>query len=167
MAKPKEKKWAAYKRGDNALPEWVDPNPAFNEKVNEKRRTLGELTDVEIGVLLSSYKAEKNELEAQVKTLNVGIEACSRELTERFETANQQSMKLATGENFFLKVEPYSSIEDKMQVIQWLEDNGMKEMLAPNWKAYNALVKMRLEAGEEAPPGTGVYIKTTVEMRRG
>ena len=163
MAKPK--RWENFK---GKLPEWQNNDkPDYQEKVNVLKNDLAGIDTIEIAKKFSDLKAEKEEIEKQEYQVNLELEACNQILVERFNAqGGLRGLKLED-RSFGTKTEPYTKIEDSRAINQFLRDNDMDELRTVNWQTLNGLAKERLENGEPEIPGTKVYMRETVVMRKG
>ena len=162
----KEKKWAAFK---GKFQKYRDPkqDSTFFERVATVKKEIEQVDNAELGRVAGHLKKRKEVLEKEVKQLNIEIEAVQMILTERFENLGLQSLKLANGALLYLNDEPYSSVKDREALVKWLKENDMEEMLTPQWQSLNAMVKERLLADLPIPNGVEIFMKTTVNMRKG
>lgn len=162
----KPKKWESYRGKFPKLPPKSD-DPKFEERVALMvGDILANQTDnTELCKAIANFKEKKEEKEAELSELNAELEARYRILAERFENNEIQKMSLSFA-TFYLNEEPYSSIEDKDALREWVVENGMQELLSINWGTLNSLVKGLIEDGKPEPSGVKVYLKTSVRMRR-
>jgi hypothetical protein len=163
----KEKVWAGFK---GKLPQWDGTSkPEYQEQIVQRQKELLEefVKTNEFMDFLEKNKLRKDELKAELKELEINIEASQRILVDRFENDGTQSIRSSSGTLFYLKDDPYSSVEDSNALKKWFKDNGMEEMFTVPWQSLNALVKDRLKSGKPEPNGVKVYIKTSVETRKG
>lgn len=162
MATPKT--WAAFK---GKFPKWRDSNLKFIEKVDEQKVQYADLTNEVKMQLLKNLKETKKKLEADISEINIGIAAMSELLSDAFISIGTQSTTLSTGELFYLKDEPYIKVIDPQKNNEWFKENGMDEIRTVQWQTQNALVKEALKQNKPIPEGIEIYMKTTVEMRKG
>lgn len=163
MATKKGRRWSAFK---GKLPTWQGDDPSYLDKVSKKKEELASKPNPELAQEMRDFKYKKEELKEQLEIINLELEARQSLLAERFDADGTQAIKINTGENFFLSEEPYAKVVDKHALNQWFKENDMEDILSPVWTSLNALVKERLEAGQNLPPGVDVFMKTTVVMRR-
>lgn len=169
-------KWSFLKGKLKPVPVEVkfDEGASYQEKVDKvKEKFAGS----DLADLANTYN-ELCEVEAEIKAaeseMNVHFEAVSQLLITRLEDQGLSSFKLPTGENFFLKEEPRTTVKDKTAVREWCENNGLKEILAPAWQTLNAMVKGILEdpidpatnQPRPLPDGIEVFMNTTVQRRQ-
>lgn len=160
-------KWAKIK--DKFPKLGASDDQGFIEKVAEARMTHGALTLKELMAKYAEIRAQKDELEDQISCLNVDIEALNQLLLEQLEAAGLTSMKAEDGKNFFMNVEPTVKVIDRGLLEAHIEAHPELEYLyGIMWQSLNSLVKEKLEKGEDdsIPPGTEVYIKTNIRMRK-
>jgi hypothetical protein len=159
-----KKKWDAFK---GKIKPFVNEDKSFIERVANLKRDLIDLSNTDLAVDIATLRAQKEELDSQIKGINLHLEACQTILAERFENAGIQSLNIKDHGTFFLRDEPYTSVQNKQAVMKWLQENDMMEIVAPIWSSLNAIVKERLEKGEKLPDGVEVFLKTTVGVRKG
>jgi hypothetical protein len=165
MAIKKPRKWAAFK---GTLPIYQDAeDPERVELLNAIKDSIAGDSIVNIAENFSNLKKEKTKLEDELKAINLQLEARNTVLVERLENEGMQSLKLSSGENFYLSDEPYAQMKDKVRFNDWLLENDMDELRTIHWQTLNGLVKERLEVGEQIPEGVDVFMRTKVVMRRG
>lgn len=164
--KKKPRKWESFK---GTLPKFEGGEPDYITKVNKLKEDLLEqfTKTVDFADFIGKNIRRKEELEEELKEINLNIEAAQQILVDRFENDGMQSLRLSTGELFYLHEEPYSKVEDKALVNNWFEENNMGEMRTVNWQSLNAIVKERLEHSQPVPEGVSVFMKTVVKMRKG
>lgn len=166
MASRKKRKWEDFK---GKLPKYTGGEVDYIVRVtNRKLELLEEFQKtVDFADYLKKNNLRKEELEKELSDVNLNLEATQQILAERFENEGTQSIRLSSGELFYLEEVPYTQVKDKHAVNNWFETNNMKEMFSVNWNSLNALVKERLQSGQPLPEGVDVFMKTTVKMRKG
>ena len=130
---------------------------------------LSAMTNVQLAHELAAQKNTKEALEAQVKVANEWIEAINQLMNTLFEDAGFTSFKLPDGRTFFQKQDVYVSIENKEEFYAWIDTNveDPRSLYSVNYQTAASLVKSRIEEGKELPPGAKVFIKETVQIRKG
>lgn len=137
----------------------------FDEKVKQARQEYAELSKMELVEKFREKKNLKEALEDNISELNTALEAIGGLVCDLMESTGESSFKCKDG-TFFLKDEPYSAVEDMELFKKWIIENKMEDILRPQWQTTNAIVKDRLERGENVPPGINVFIKTTLGARK-
>lgn len=164
MISKKPRKWSAFK---GVLPTYQNvEDPERIELIQAVKDSIAGDKSVEIAKQYAFLKVEKDRLEDELKAINLQLEARNAVLVERLENDGTQSFKLETGENFYLSDEPYAQVRDKVRLNDWFSENGMDELRTVNWQTLSAIVKERLERGDQLPEGCEVFLKTKVVMRR-
>lgn len=141
--------------------------PDFRAKVEEAKSSY---IGLEAPDLAREFKLQRNGkqlLEANVKNINVHLEALSQLLVENLEGAEIQKIKLASGETVYLSDEPYTCIVDRGVLMDWLRRKKLTQLFTVQWQTLNAMTKDMLIQGKPTPPGTTVYMKTSARLRGG
>lgn len=156
-------KWSHLKKN---LVKFEHP-PDYQQKVDEvkQQHKLRDRADVDLCELFGHLKDKKDELEDKVKLLNVELEAVQQELIERMEEQGITGIKTVEHGNFFLKDDPYSSVQDRSQFHEWIRTTGQEGLFTVMYQTANGIAKAHLEAGKPLPPGMAVFMKTTVQRR--
>jgi phage host-nuclease inhibitor protein Gam len=139
--------------------------PSWQEEIDKHKKELATQKNADIASRYSELKDQKKELEEKIKAMNAELEACSQILVDRLETDGTSSFKLTNGTSFFIKDDPYSSVQDKPALYKYLKENGMEDLFSVNYQTLSAIMKERLENGEELLPGVAVYMKTSIQRR--
>jgi hypothetical protein len=141
--------------------------PEWQQKIDQLKPDMMKLKNADLGELFSGLKDRKSELEGQIRELNTQLEAISQVLIERMETDAIQNFKTSDGTTIFIKDEPYTSTSDKQALFQWIRDTEQEDLFSVHYQTLSAIVKERLESGEELPPGVAVYMKSSIQRRAG
>lgn len=99
--------------------------------------------------------------EAIEKVVNLRLAALDQVLVDNLEGEDESKVVNSLG-TFSLKDVPYPKVNDKASFIQWVWDTDQVEILSVNYQTMAAIVKAKIEKGEELPAGVEVYIKTSV-----
>lgn len=126
----------------------------------KKPKTLSQL-----GAIFVELRSKKRDLEADVKYLNLRMEALSQVLLARFEDDGITSFKTPSEVTLFIRDEPYASIEDRAQIFAWIKKYKHVELLGIQWQTLNALMKEYLLAGKKIPPGVKLFLKSNISAR--
>ena len=141
--------------------------PDYQSKVNESKSSFVGLDAPGLARAFNSARNRKRGHESVIKEINVELEALSQLLVEHLDTATISKLTLDTGETVFTQSEPYCSVEDKILLRAWIENNGLEELLTINFRTLNALTKERLIDGKAAPSGVKVFLKTSARIHGG
>ena len=156
-------KWSKFKGKFGSVPE--QGNKEYLQKLDQIRSKAATL---DLDKLCSEYRKAKEQkkkvLELLSKT-NTEVEGLSRVIVEIMEARQLQTFTYAGGGTFYLRIEPYPSIENKDTLRAWVED-GNQYLLGVIHQTLAAVVKENLLKGEDPPPGVKVYLKTTVGYRK-
>lgn len=131
------------------------------------RLTVRLLSDFQLAKLYEKARAEKDELDARAKALNLELEAYTKLFADRFADAGEVSKEFDGGMSIGITPDVYVSVEDQAAMLQWVRDKGMEDILTVNYQTLAALVKERLEGKvkEALPEGVRVYIKDKLSCR--
>lgn len=141
--------------------------PKWLEKVEEAKASFIGLDKKELARAFTITRREKKKAEAEVSSCSATMEALSQLLVENLEAEEIQKIKLDSGETVYLQDEPYATITDRPSVIEWLKKHKMGALLTVHFKTYNSIIKERIENGEEIPPGTKIFLKTSARVTGG
>lgn len=122
-------------------------------------------TLVEDAARLREIEAEVGDLESTLKDLKAKAVQAEQDLFERMEQEHVESIK--TNGVLYVPVETnYGQVQDRAAFVEWAEDE-MPELLErkERKKLVNELIRERLDAGDEIPPGLGFYTKEYVSQR--
>lgn len=156
-------KWSGLK---NNLVKFEHP-PDYQSRVDEVKQhsKLRDRADVDLCELYGQMRDKKDALESQVKELNLQLEAVQQELVERMEEQGITGIKTLDHGNFFLKDDPYSSVQDRSAFHQWIRETGQEGLFTVMYQTANGIVKECLSSGKPLPPGMAVFMKTSVTRR--
>lgn len=126
---------------------------------------LTELSRAKVGELFVTFKKEADDLEFKQKELGVKIMACTQNLVDRLEEDEETKFSTELG-TFSLKDDPYSSIEDKFLFLKYIKESGQEDLLSVNYQTMSSLNKGLLESGKPPMPGTKVYMKSGITLRK-
>ena len=106
-----------------------------------------------LAALYFDAREKKEAAEAQVKDVNLTIAAIEQELWEAFEREDLSSLKLGNGKTVSVFDQVSVKVEDKAAFTAWVREQGMDGLLTIHANTASALVKERVTAGEDVPPG--------------
>jgi hypothetical protein len=121
-----------------------------------------------IGMYLAGLESIKAREEA-IKSDKAKLSEIEAELIEAMETYDMKSIRTTDGVLVTSVATAYPRIiaEQKGEAYQWLKERGYYDDLATiNGNTIKGWLKARLEAGEEVPPGTEMFIKNSISVRR-
>lgn len=148
---------------DSQAPEFVLSPAEHSGRIYKVR----ELSDFQIAALYNAARGRKDELEADLKVVDLEIEAYSRLLVDRFEAAGETSKTFDGGTVLSLGDEPYPTVKDQALMMAWLKRKGLESLLTLNYQTMSSLVKNAIQEGSELPDGVDIFIKTKVTRRGG
>jgi hypothetical protein len=158
-------KWSAFKTTLPAAPQ----DATHQQNVDRAKHELLKDCPNELGPLGRLYKdvrKEEEELEAKLKSVHLAKEALTQLVLKLFETQGMDQYRLDEGGSLSIKDEPYSAIGNRAEFLKWVKESGKEDLLSVNYQTMNSLVKEMLEAGQPAPPGIAVYIRTGLTYRK-
>jgi hypothetical protein len=154
-------KWSGLKDKFTAFVQ----DPTYQQKVDLEKKTLAKLSRVLRCAKYAAFKRLKEAAEDEIEKLNVKLEALSQLLVDDLEGEAETKITNDTG-TFSIKDEPYPSVKDKLAFHAWVRSSGQEEILTVNYMTMSAIVKAKIEAGEEIPPGVDVFIKTSIRWTK-
>ena len=135
----------------------------YQAKINAAKDQYGTRTP---GALTAEYKVkrkEKDAQEARLYAINVDICALEQLAWDALEDAGLESVKLEGGGSFGVVDDVTVAIEDPVAFGEWIRDNDLEGLLTVNAQRASSLVKERLLAQQDIPPGVriGSFKKTS------
>lgn len=129
-------------------------------------------TVVELANELARLKDQKDDLDNQVKTLNLRIEAITKqELPEAMDADGVSNIKLDGVGRISLRGEVYASIkkEDQPAAYEWLRHTGRGSLITEtvNASSLKAAAKSWLKAGDVVPDFIRIQPITVAVLTRG
>jgi hypothetical protein len=153
-------KWSKLK---GTLTKFSQPQ-TWQEKIDEVKKTLSSKNRIELCKELTEVERKKDELKEKISECNTHEEAINQILVDMLEGEGETSIKNMFG-TFFIKDDPYCSIENKHDFMGWIHRENMTEILSVHYSTMAGIVKTRLESGDEIPSGIKVYMKTSIGHR--
>lgn len=149
-------------------------NTPFQQKVDEAKldfrshnREGGPLENkVTMAKELRKIIRSKEELETQISELNVKIEALNQMLVDELEDEGITKFTLPEGLTTYQEQRVYVAIQDKEKFYEWIDANGLDDLYTVHSSTASALVKERLENGQELPPGAAAFLKASIRFRQ-
>jgi hypothetical protein len=145
---------------------------SFVTKVNAEKDRLRDLhSGSQNGYFIEMKEAEerKEELNDEIKTLNVRLEALSQLILAQFEAADVSLVKSDIGRTFSIGIEPYPAIINKETFEQFVDERPELQYLwSINASSFKAWVKDKLEQGRDAeiPECVSVFLKSVVKCTK-
>jgi hypothetical protein len=159
-------KWSGLK---DKYPRYAEGDPGFLERVQAARAAHAADPFPELIARFAKVRAEKDELKERTQELNVALEALGQLLLEQFETHDLTSVRTNEGKLLYGQVEPHVAVTDREQLETYLDAHAdLQYLYRVNWQGLNVLVKELLEQGRDAevPPGTGIFLKSGIRIRK-
>lgn len=162
-------KWTQFRRKLERLLPGASGDDEYQKKIRQTvdYYTKGKApkTLSQLGKIYVELRGKKRDLEADVKYLNLRMEALSRVLLTRLEDDGITSFKTPADVTLFIRDEPYAAIEDRSKILRWIKENDHTELLGIQWQTLNALMKEYLLAGKKIPPGVKLFLKSNISAR--
>lgn len=156
-------KWSGLKKTLERVPE----DPSWQQKIDLVKATLP-TTIKELGEVYLAFRAQKEELEAQAKELNITVEAAQQALVSLLEEQGLPKVTLEDGHTLSINDDVYTKVEDKVAFLQWLDENDLNDLLTVHYQTMNGLVKERFESKppKPVPPGLKAFIKSGIRRTK-
>ena len=115
---------------------------------------------------LKELRAQKAQLEQDVKDLNADIMQKVFELVEYMENSNHLSVKIDGLGLCSLTSSKKYQIDDPVIFEAWMNEHGeLSNVMAIHAQKVQGYYKERLENNEELPPGIKTFIKNNITIR--
>ncbi len=154
----------------NKLPAFEQPRE-WLEKVNAFKLDFIGTVDGQhanasfLACAYADIDAKKKLLEEKIAQYNIELEAISQLGCEALEEQGLEKVDLAAGGYVRIDDRPYSSIEDRAALMQWVKKNKLSDLLSINYQTLSGMNNERLVSGKAVIPGTKVFIKTKLSVR--
>lgn len=160
-----------YSKVIDRLPRMAGEEPSYQEKVNAIRSEIVSEPDFQLhaSTLAKRYvdiRLEKNELEEAMYEVNLRLTAVEQLLVDQYEAEGTTSLKLDSGDNVSVQMEPYAQVVDKEAFRLWCLEEGLANLMTIPWASTNSMTKTRLLEGEPEPPGVKAYARSKIVFKR-
>ena len=158
-----------YSKVAAQLPRADPKDGKFQEQVNARKAELGK-TEQAAGPLAKLYaglKADKVELEAQEKALNINLAAVEQLMWSAFESAGVESLGLEGGGSISVSPDISVSVNNRDKMREWAVANGLERELTLYASTVESIMKQRLLAGADIPSCVTLGSYTKTNYRRG
>ena len=157
-------KWSEAAR---ALPRVEVDRTGYPAKVNEAKEKFGIRTPGALAVEYKRLRKAKDEAASRVSALNVDIAAVEQLAWDALEDAGLDSVKITGGGSFGVADDITVAMEDRVAFLDWIRENDLEGLMSVNASTISTLVKERIAAKEDLPPGVrvGAYKKTSFRRR--
>lgn len=119
---------------------------------------------------LLALSAEKDALEAQIKTVNAERDRITQDILDRWSEDGTQSIKF-DGKTVYLRRSVYAKVLDREHIAEAMREAGLDSMLTPNTNTLSAWLREKEENGEPLPPAldgmVGTYERFALGVRSG
>jgi len=162
-------KWEKLKGRLDPLPGENDGDPKYMERIDNLKAAFNSLEPPELFSTLEAMNKRYDELQLELKDLNVEYEAINKVITDFLEANGVTSMRAKSGTLIYTQIEPHTTVTDREVINQWIDEHpDYRYLRSVIWQSLNMLVKSKLEAGkdDEVPPGVTVFLKTSVRCRK-
>lgn len=158
--------------------------PSYQDKVNAKKAELltrwaietaenGDDTPappptaLQLARRYDSKRTEKEDIEEDLKGVQLELTAIEQLLVDRYEVEGVASIHLTEGVAIGVQLEPYASVVDRRACRLWAIEHGYEDMLQMPWQSLNAITKERLIAGDPEPDGVKAHTRPKLVRRQG
>jgi hypothetical protein len=170
--KKQKGKWAHLV---GTLPKLVQEEPSRQEQIEFlKGEIITECREEQGGLLPTaaylvdkylSVRGAREDLEQQVKDLELEEAALKQMLEAQYEAEGVSNIKLRDGSSLGMHPEPHAVVVDKDKNREWATKNGLERHLALPWSTVNKELKEALERGENPPDGVEAFMITKFTRR--
>jgi hypothetical protein len=114
---------------------------------------------------LGHLKQMKSDAERIAKNLDAEFKRHQRDCMERMDAEGAEGHK-ADGTTYSPVTKEYATVQDRQAFVSWALDNDSELVeYKERGEQLNALVRAKLDDGEELPPGIGFYLREYISMR--
>jgi len=138
----------------------------YQSRIDLKKAEIEEKTAAALARRYTMLRASKEQIEESLSPINLELEALVQLMEDSYEAEGLRKLDMADGGSVALQPEPYASIADKEAYRQWCVSEGMEHAMHLWPSATQSLVKERLLAGHDAPPGVEVFFKNKAVWRK-
>lgn len=134
---------------------------SYQEKINKAKEKIDAREPDQLLLLYASARAEAERLEEELSTASLIVEATGQMLMDACEAKGIDSIKVKGAGTLRPDYKPHVKIVDKAAFHEWCLQNGFEAQMDLQWNTTNSIMKERLLANEELPPGIQMYNKPT------
>lgn len=147
------------------LPRIISTEPEKQTRVDiKKREFLKNLAVPPKAAIFAAAYAEirraKDKLKAELKVLEIEVEAIKQLLIDQYDAEDMVSLKLGNGDAVRIQSEPYLVVENPPRFREWCVKDGLEKSLQLPWSTANSMVKALLLKGKPEPEGTHSFMLT-------
>ena len=140
----------------------------WQEKIDEVKKQLLDLDKVGLAERLKATRELKDAAEAEVKGLNVVVEAVSQLMEAILENEGVTSFRpasgVAAGYLFSVQIKARVVVTDKAAYHQWIREQGLTEFFDIHSSRTSSMANEALMAGEALPAGLQAYYQASMRM---
>jgi hypothetical protein len=141
----------------------------FAEKVDAARLNYASMSLKDLLFHFNDRDHQKDQLNDQIKDLNVELAALGQLIKTHFENLDVHSVQTDFGKTIYLQSEPAPSVQDRPALEAHLASGPDLDYLwSINPQTLKTFIKGLLEQGldREIPPGITVYYDTSVRIKK-
>lgn len=145
----------------------TDPNTLYRPATDQAGHQKIVPANGELDALVAAYKVKRvfKEMAADALTeAEKELSTAETALFDEMERMGLQSIRTPDG-TFSLNDLPYARVADEDKARAWADDN-LPELLTLNRQRLSTVVRQRLKAGEDLPPGVDFWSKRGITWRR-
>jgi len=148
-----------------ALPQYVSDDAKYQDLVNKEKAEVTDRSASALAQLIVDKRVEKAGIQAEMDKVNLRLEALYQLLADAYEQEGVSSVTLGAGGSVSTQLEPVPRVEDREAFRLWCVQEGMERSMFLHPSTAAALVKERLLAGEDLPPGVQAWVRVKVVVR--
>jgi hypothetical protein len=155
-----------YSQLKGKIAQFTQPDD-WQQKIDKlkKELALGKKKTVELTGIFDVARQKKEALQEQISEVNTELEAVQQVLLAQLEEQDITSLKDTAGNTFFVKDDPYCSIEDRGLFNAWVKETGQEDLFSVNYQTVSAITKDALVNAKALPPGVRVFMKSSIQKR--
>jgi hypothetical protein len=141
--------------------------PDYQAKVDLVKQSILTNTPRTSSALLQKYFEARNDrdrVQIALYDANLRLEAVQQLLIRQMEADNISSIRLAAGLGVSTWNEPLAQVRDPEAFRLWCLEQGLERKMTLHPSSIQSLVRKRLEAAEEEPPGIVIYSKPVIRL---
>jgi len=141
------------------------PRTERQQRVDELVAGFAGWTAAALATKYREVRREKDALEEKLSGVQEMLDAATAAVVSKYDADGLQSVKLEDGDSVAWNVEPLPSVKDKAAFRAWCVGQGLEGEFQMHPSTAAALIKARIEEGEELPPGIEVYTRDKLSWR--
>ena len=155
-----------YDKVAKTLPVATPKGGVFRDDVNSAKRVFTDRSPAALAAAFRAFKGKKAELESQVSRLTIRITAAEELMWDAFESEDRKQFYFDDGGSVSVNPDITIAVEDPDVLNKWVEENDLGRLRKLHSSTVGSIVKERLLAGLELPPGVrvGTWKKTSLHQ---